>query len=129
GVAAAAGEIAHGIDGCGADAHLVVEVRAGGAARLSDGADDLALAHLAPDVGVDGGEVAVDGLQVEAVVDDHHVAVAAHPARGHDRAGAGRRHPPAGRGTDVESGVELPATPAVRRAAAAQLAPSPSRPR
>src|SRR5215468_1613958 len=109
-VAAGAREVAHRVDRCGADAHLVVEVRAGGAARLADGADRVPLTDLAADVGIDGGEVAVDRLQVEAVIDHHHVAVAVHPAGEHHGARAGRGDRRAGAGADVEPGMELPAS-------------------
>src|SRR4029453_14894135 len=51
-VAAGAAQVAHRIDRCGADAHLIVQVRAGRAAGLADGAEHLAGLHAAAELGI-----------------------------------------------------------------------------
>src|SRR5262245_7104994 len=87
-VAAGAAEIAHGIDRCGADANLIVQVRTGGAAGLADGAEQLPGLHAAANVGMDRRQVRVHRPETDAVVHHHHVAVAAHAAGVDDGAAA-----------------------------------------
>src|SRR5215475_74815 len=90
------------IDRVAVDAGLVVQVRAGGAPGRADLADDLADAHALALADVDGGEMAVARRQAVAVIDFHHLAVAAAPAGEHDLAGGGGTHRLAGAGAHVE---------------------------
>src|SRR5947207_15873180 len=58
------------IDGRTVDAHLVVEVGAGGAARGADGANRLTAAHALALAHVERGEMPVERVEVASVIDD-----------------------------------------------------------
>src|SRR5438874_7176057 len=102
--AASLPEVAARVDRRAVDAHLVVKVRPGGAARRADGADRLAAMHLLALAHVERGEMAVERVEPTAVIDDHEAAVA-RVAPGEDHlAVAGRRHRKAVLRRDVEIG-------------------------
>src|SRR5438034_409292 len=105
--AASLPEVAARVDRRAVDAHLVVKVRPGGAARRADGADRLAAMHLLALAHVERGEMAVERVEPTAVIDDHDAAVA-RVAPGEDHlAVAGRRHRKAVLRRDVDAGVHL----------------------
>ena len=56
--------------------HLVVQVIAGGAPGGAEAADHVAALHVRALLHVEAGEVAVAGLEAEAVIDDDEVSVA-----------------------------------------------------
>src|SRR5437879_13008512 len=85
-------QVAARIDGRTVDAHLVVEVRPGGAARGADGADRLTTTHALALAHVERGEMPVERVELAAVIDDDEATVA-RVAPGEDHlAPAGRRH-------------------------------------
>ena len=96
-----------GVDGDVADADLVVEVGAGGAAAVADVAQDLAADDgLAGDHG-EAGHMTIDGLDAVAVVDDDLTAVAVLHLGGDDSSVSGGADGNTVGGGDVDAGVEL----------------------
>src|SRR5262245_29559263 len=93
------------IDGVAVDACLVVEMRAGRTSGRADAADDLADLDRLADLDVDCRQVAIAGREPVAVVDLDHLAVAAVPAGGGDRAVRRGAHRIAGVAAHVETGV------------------------
>src|SRR2546423_5875283 len=82
-----------------------MQMRAGGAARGADAADDLANANGLPDFDIDGREVRVARRKTVAVIDLDHLAVTAVPARHRDGASRCSAGGLACVGTDVEARV------------------------
>src|SRR5438045_8949054 len=102
----AGAEIFVRIDRHHVNADLVVEVGAGGAARLTHIADDLSAGYVLPGNDDHGGEMAVDGDYIAAVVDGDFAAVArAHTRTRHIAVGCGTPRRALGRG-DTTSGME-----------------------
>src|SRR5580658_4933679 len=85
------------IDRFAVDARLVMQMRAGRAAGRADQPDDLADANLVADMDVDLRQMAVAGRQPVAMIDLHHIAVAAVPSGDGDA--------PDGRGMDRFAGL------------------------
>src|SRR5919197_5227957 len=111
-------QVAARIDGRAVDAHLVVEVRAGGTARGADGADRLPATHALALAHVERGEMSVERVELAAVVDDDQGAVA-RVAPGEDHlAAAGRRHGEAVARRDVDARMHLAALAVGRHARA-----------
>src|SRR5262245_14392021 len=104
-------EVAEGIDGRAVDAHLEMEMRAEGVPGGADLAEHFALADLLAVRDVDPLLVPVGRRDAAAVVDDHEVAVAAHPAGVDDRAARGCPDRCPGADTDVDALVH--AAPAI----------------
>src|SRR5437773_7998529 len=69
-------QVAARVDRRAVDAHLVVEVRPGGAARGADGADRLAATHALALAHVERGEMPVERVELAAVSDDDDATVA-----------------------------------------------------
>src|SRR5213596_1818651 len=102
-------QVAARVDRRAVDAHLVVEVRPGGAARGADGADRLAATHALALAYVERGEMPVERVELAAVSDDDDATVA-RVAPGEDLgAVAGRGHRRAVARRDVDAGVHLAA--------------------
>src|SRR6476646_4140336 len=83
-------QVRAGVAGGAAEAGFEVEVGAGRVAGGADVADDVALVDVLALVGGESRLVGVQRREAAAVVDDDHVAVAAHHAREYDRARLGR---------------------------------------
>src|SRR5437867_7695424 len=100
-------QVAARIDGRAVDAHLVVEMRPGGAARGADGANRLTATHALALPHVERGEMPVERVELTAVIDDDEAAVA-RLAPGEDHlAAAGRGDREAIARRDVDAGVHL----------------------
>ena len=93
------------VDGVAVDPGFIMQMRPGGAAGRSNGADQLTDLHDVADLDVDLGEVAVARRQAIAMVDFNHAAIAASPSRRHHLAVRGDAHGIARRGTEVEAGM------------------------
>src|SRR6478672_13743652 len=93
------------VDRFAVDPGLVVQMRTGRPAGRSDRADDLADFDQIADLHADLGQMAVAGRQAVAVVNFHHAAIAAGPARGHHFAVRGRPHRIAGCRAEIETGM------------------------
>src|SRR5947207_2833106 len=70
------------VDGIAVDARFVMQMRAGGATGGADGADHLSDLDDIANPDVNFRKVPITCRQPVAVVDLHHAAIAAHPARG-----------------------------------------------
>ena len=95
-----------GIDGDVVDSDLVVEVGAGGAAGLTDVADDLTAHDALAGDDSEGGHVPVDGANAVAVVEDNFTTVAVGHAGRLYEAVAGGVDGGAHGGLDVHAGME-----------------------
>ena len=73
-------EEAQRVDRLAVAAHLIVQVRTGGAAAAADAADDLAALDALAFLHQDSAEMRIPGAEALAVIDFHHPAVAAAPA-------------------------------------------------
>src|SRR5688572_28467053 len=82
-------EVAHGVHGAPVDAHLEVQVRTRGVARVARLGDDLPLRDVLPDADADRRQVGVTGRHRPAVLDADVVAVAAHRPGDRDAAAVG----------------------------------------
>src|SRR5881392_3052333 len=102
-------QVAARVDRRAVDAHLVVEVRPGGAARGADGADRLAATHALALAHVERGEMPVERVELPAVSDDDDATVARVAPGEHHGAVAGRGHRRAVARRDVDAGVHLAA--------------------
>src|SRR5262245_32363073 len=69
-------EVTVRIDRRAVHAHLVMQVRAGGASGGTDGTEGLAATDALPLAHVERGEMPVERVHLGAVVDDHEPAVA-----------------------------------------------------
>src|SRR5450756_97278 len=89
------------------DADFVVDVVAGGAAGVSDVADDLAAHDRLAGGNGESAHVAVAGFDAVAVIDTHHAAIAVFEAGRDDDAVGGGADGSSKWAGDVDAGVEL----------------------
>ena len=86
--------------------HHPVQMRAGDAAGLADGADLLAAFHLLADLHIDPAHMQIGGLEAVPVIDEDHVAVEIHIRfRQHDFAVGGRYDGVSLGGRDIDPGM------------------------
>src|SRR5262245_46440866 len=100
-------EIGAGIDRVALDQDLVVQMRAGGASGIAGPPDDRTALDTLARLDVQPREVAVETLEVLAVVEDDGDAVLLVRARHCDRAGGRRAYGRAVLRADVDAAVEL----------------------
>src|SRR5215468_5165376 len=93
-----------------------MQMRAGGASRGADRTEGLAATDVLTLADIEGGEMSVERVDLCAVVDDHESTISGIAAGEDHLAIAARRHGHAVASLDVESRVQLAATPVGRRA-------------
>src|SRR5262249_19503155 len=114
-------EVAEGVDRLAVHAHLEGQVGAEAIAGAPDGADPLALRHVASRAHGDRGLVAVRSRKAVPVVDDREISIAALPTGEDDGSG--------GCGPDRRSGGHADVDPRMERAVAVAQAPRSERAR
>ena len=97
------------INGAAFDAHFIVQMRRGGAARAACARDDLPALDARADFDKEARQVRVAGRYAAAVIDDYHIAVAVIPCRELDYSGLACAYSVARAGFDVYASVKASA--------------------